>query len=99
MRLERSLELPKCLLTSLANNLVYYGCGSTHLLFDIPTQFRLRLRYVRRRHPVPLLPHGLVNGLTFGRRPLFWSFVSKNPVKHGVAEVPDLGFRLLTKAL
>jgi enamine deaminase RidA (YjgF/YER057c/UK114 family) len=41
----------------------------------------------------------LANGLAFGRRPVFWGFVSKNPVKHGIAEVPNPRLCHLSKAL
>ena len=99
MSLERLLELLERLLTFLANDLVYQCRWSAQLRLDVSPEYRLRLRHVRRANTVALVPLSLVNGLAFGCRPVFWGFVSKNPVQHRIAEVPDPRLRLLTKAL
>ena len=57
MGLARRLELPERLLTSLANDIVYQCRWCSHLLFDIPTEFRLRLLDGSSPDPFALLTH------------------------------------------
>ena len=83
VRLARRLELLEGLLAFLAHDLINESRGSAQLCFDVSPECGFRLRHVCRAHTVALFPHRLVNGLTFGRRPVFWGFVSKNPSSTG----------------
>jgi hypothetical protein len=80
-------------------------CRGSHLLLDIPTEFRLRLLHRHRRHPITLSTHSRSNPvpLDLGELPRstsvsFFRDLHLHLIENGVAEVPDLGFSLFPES-